>query len=54
MRKYKKQVLDTGLDALKTVSKKLVHKTIEFIGNKMADVVSQMAIKLRSKNLFKK
>ena len=30
-RKYKKQLLDTGLEA----SKKAVHKAGEFIGNKM-------------------
>ena len=36
-----KKLLDTGLDALKTASKKVVHKaaegTGEFIGNKIAD-----------------
>ena len=40
-RKYRKQLLDTGLDALKTASKKVVHKAAEatgkFIGNKFAD-----------------
>ena len=34
-RKYKKQLLNTGLDT----SKKLVHKAREFIGNKIADTV---------------
>ena len=29
-RKYKKQSLDTGLDAVKTASKKVVHKAGEF------------------------
>ena len=42
-RKYKKQLLDTGLDALKTASKKVVHEvaeaTGEFIGNKIADKI---------------
>ena len=38
-RKYKKQLLVTGLDAVKTTSKKLVHKAGEFIGNKIADTV---------------
>ena len=42
-RKYKKQLLDTGLDALKTDSKKVVHEvaeaTGEFIGNKIADKI---------------
>ena len=31
-RKYKKQLLDTELDALKTVSKKVVHKSAEATG----------------------
>ena len=42
-RKYKKQLLDTGLDALKTASKKVVDEaaeaTGEFIGNKIADKI---------------
>ena len=42
-RRYRKQFLDTGLDALKTASKKVVHKpaaaTGEFIGNKIADKI---------------
>ena len=37
--KYRKQLLDTRLDALKTASKKIVHKAAEetcnFIGNKI-------------------
>ena len=49
-RKYKKQLLDTGLDA----SKKLVHKAGEFLGNKIADTVSQTMTKLSNKNLLKK
>ena len=40
---YKKQLLDTGLDALKTASKKVVPKaakeTSESIGNKIADKI---------------
>ena len=44
-RKYRKQLLDTGLDAPKTASKKLVHKaaetTGEFIGNKIANAVAK-------------
>ena len=40
-KKYAKQLLDTGIDALKTASKKVVHKvaeaTGEFIGNKITD-----------------
>ena len=38
-RNYKKQLLDTGLDSLKTASKKPVHQTGEFLGNKTADAV---------------
>ena len=30
-RKYKKQILDTGLDSLKTASKKVVHKAGKFL-----------------------
>ena len=37
VRKYKKQLLDTGLHAVKTTSKKLVHKIGEFLGNIIAD-----------------
>ena len=37
VRKYKKQFLDTRLDALKTASKKIVNRTCDFIGNKVAD-----------------
>ena len=40
-RKYKKQILDTGLDSLKTASRKVVHKGGEFIGNKIADAVTK-------------
>ena len=43
--KYRKKILDTGLDDLKTVSKKVVHKateaTGEFIGNKITDAVTK-------------
>ena len=35
-RKYRKQLLDTGLDA----SKKVVHKAGDFLGNKIADTVT--------------
>ena len=42
-RKYRQQLLDVGLDDLKTVSKKTVHKpaeaTGEFIGNKIANKI---------------
>ena len=40
-RKYKKELLDTGIDALKSVSKKVVHKAGEFIGSKIADTVTK-------------
>ena len=40
-KKYKKQLLNTGLDSLKTASKNLVHKAGEFIGNKIADAVTK-------------
>ena len=40
-RKYKKQLLDTGLDAVKSASKKVIHKAGEFIGNKIADAVTK-------------
>ena len=39
-RKHKKQLLDTGLDSLKTASKKVVHKAGEYLGNKIADGVT--------------
>ena len=41
MRKYKKQLLDTGLDAVKAAFEKVVHKAGEFIGNKVADAVTK-------------
>ena len=37
MRKYKKPLLDKGLD----VSTKVVHKAGEFLGNKVADAVTK-------------
>ena len=33
--------MDTGLDPVKTASKKVVHKLGEFIGNKIADTVNK-------------
>ena len=38
--KYKKQLLDTGIDSLKIASKKVVHKTRNFIGSKTVDAVT--------------
>ena len=40
-RKYKKQSFGTGLDSLKTGSKKVVHKADEFLGNKITDPVAK-------------
>ena len=40
-RKYKKHLLDTGLDAVKTASKNVVHKAGGFIGNEIADAVTK-------------
>ena len=34
------QLLNTVLDSLKTVTKKVFHKTSEFLGDKIADVVA--------------
>ena len=39
--KYKNQLLDTGLDSLKTASKKVFHKTGEFLGNKITNAVAK-------------
>ena len=51
--KYRKQLLDTGLDTLKTSSKKVVCKSAEamgeFIGNKVADAV----VKSKNSNIVK-
>ena len=33
--------MDTGLDSLKTASKKVVHKVGEFLGNKIAGAVTK-------------
>ena len=40
-RKYKQQFLDTGLDFLKTASKKVVHKACAFLGNKIEDALTK-------------
>ena len=40
-RNCKKQLLDTGLGAVETASKMVVHKAGEFIGNKIADAVTK-------------
>ena len=36
-RKYKRQLLDTGLNSLKTTSKKVVDKSGKNLGNRMAE-----------------
>ena len=38
----KKQLLDTILDSLKSVSSKAVHKASESLGNKIANVVTNL------------
>ena len=38
----KKQLLDTRLDSLKSVSSKVVQKTSESLGNKIANVVTNL------------
>ena len=52
--KYRKQLLDTGLDTLKTASKKVPRKaaeaTGEFIGNKIADKIVKHIIDENSRN----
>ena len=40
-RKYKKQLMDTGLGTVKTASKRVVHKRREFLGSKIADSVTK-------------
>ena len=39
-KKHKKQILDTGLDAVKAASKKVVHKPGKFLKSKIADTVT--------------
>ena len=52
-KKYKKQLF--GIDAVKTVSKKVVHEIGEFLGNKIADAVTKSSDdNMRNKNLLKK
>ena len=40
-RKYKKQLLETELDAVNTASRTAVNKAGEFLGNKTADTVTK-------------
>ena len=51
-RKYRKQLLDTGLDAVKTASKEVVHKAGEFLGNKIADPVKLNDYKIVKQELI--
>ena len=37
----KKKLMDTGLDSLKTASKKVVDKAGEFLWNKIADTITK-------------
>ena len=37
----KKNLLDTGLDAVKATSQKIIHIAGEFMGNKIADAVTK-------------
>ena len=54
-RKYKKQLLDAGLNCLKTASKGVVHEAGEYLGNKIADAVTKSnGDKMWNKNLLKK
>ena len=55
-KKHIKKIVDTGLDSLKTASKKVVDKTGEILGNKMVDAVTgpNDDKMVRNKNLSKK
>ena len=39
---YNIQLLDTGLDSVKTTSEKVVYKRSEFLGNKFVDAVTNL------------
>ena len=41
-KKYGKISLDTGVDALKTASKKVIHKASEFTRNKIGDKILKL------------
>ena len=43
-RQYKKQLLHTRLNSLKTASKNVVHKTSEVVENKIADALRRAMI----------
>ena len=44
-RKYRKQLLDTGLDALKTVLKQVVHKAVEATGQVVGNEIAEKTVK---------
>ena len=44
-RKYRKQLLDTGLDALKTVLKQVVHKEAEATGQVVGNEIAEKIVK---------
>ena len=44
-RKYRKQLLDAGLDALKTVLKQVVHKEVEATGQVVGNEIAEKTVK---------
>ena len=51
--KYRKQLLHTGLDALKTPSKKVVHKTAEATGEFLGNKIVNKIVKTKTCNWWK-
>ena len=51
-RKYEKQLLDTGLDSLKTASEKVVYKASEFLDDKIEkqEPAEEIIIPLEKRN----
>ena len=51
-RKYEKQLLDTGLDSLKTASEKVVYKASKFLDDKIEkqEPVEEIIIPLEKRN----
>ena len=47
-RKYRKKLLDTGLDAVKTASKKVFHKTAETTGELRGNKITNKIVKQKS------
>ena len=52
-RKYRKQLLDTGLDAPKTASKKLVHKAAETTGEFKGSKIANAVVKSKDEKIVK-